>query len=449
MATWVEPTDNTGAFVIRAWTQDDDTTVSSDEFDDAHALSAWRDVNADGAAEFVGHNVCVGADGTTIAHVPGTFGSSTAMAAHGDFDDDGDIEVASTHGIWDALTGDLVPWSGLSELTFRGGAVQIDGEVALLGTDGAGAFRAKPDGEVVWYFPFPGFDQEDIAIGDVDGDSVPELAVGALGGLWLFDANGVVRWRVDVGTAGDIAEATAVVMADLDADGAYEIVTHGGSGLRLFRGIDGTLLAEDLSIGNTSISASPVIADVDADGSAEIVVLSQVRDTEQWVLRSYGPAEGRWARTRPVWNQLDYDVTTIQDDGRLAVWPIPNWETYNSFRAQPAHDGANPDLTVQATDLCCDADTVQLAVQPSNLGSVDALAGATITLTTNDGTGWRTVATHILAEGIEANIAAAGFVFSVPRADWGNLQVLHITGTDGDECDFVNDRVPVDLVCAE
>ncbi|MSP55193.1 MAG: hypothetical protein EXR69_06255 [Myxococcales bacterium] len=99
--------------------------------------------------------------------------------------------------------------------------------------------------------------------------------------------------------------------------------------------------------------------------------------------------------------------------------------------------------------MCCDADTVYLAVQPANPGSVDALAGATLTLSTNDGTGWRTVATQTLVEGIDAQTAATGLAFEVPRADWGNLQVLQVTGTDGDECDFVNDRVQVGLICPE
>ena len=49
----------------------------------------------------------------------------------------------------------------------------------------------------------------------------------------------------------------------------------------------------------------------------------------------------------------------------------------------------------------------------------------------------------------EAVGSAAGFAFEVPGSDWGNLQVLQVTGTDGDECDFVNDRVQVDITCPE
>jgi len=442
MAVWKEP-DNAGGTFTRWWSASDGSVVSSPPTNDLAGTVRWLDIDGDGAPETVSHNMSVRDDGTPIAYVPGTVSFDTAMTANGDFNADGRIEIASTHGIWDALTGAVTPWDGLSEYTFQAGAAWLDGEVAFLGTDGSGAFRAKPDGTVVWRVPLYQNSEDGIAMGDVDGDGVPELAVNTYGEIILLDASGTQLWSV----ATRQVEAGAVVMADLDADGAYELIAYGNSGLRILSGRDGTLLSEDSSIYSGMSYASPAVADIDGDGSAEIVVVGQRREDNTWVVRAYGAAEGEWARTRPVWNELDYDVTTVQDDGKLAVWPIPNWESYNSFRAQPAHDGPHPDLTVAPTDLCCDSDTVYLAVQPSNLGSVDALAGAMITLTTNDGTGWRSVASQVLTEGIAANYSSAGLVFEIPRSDWGNLQVLQITGTDGDECDLVNDRVQVDLEC--
>lgn len=425
-----------------AWWSESEPPQTSEPFAFG-AAARWLDVDADGVAEIASHNATVSADGTTIASIDEGVSYDWAMAAHGDFTGTGRMQIASAFGIWDAQTGDLTPWNGLSEYTLEAAAVMLDGEVALLGTDGSGAFRARPDGEVVWRLPLGVNETEGIAVGDVDGDGVPEMAVNTWAQLVLLDANGETRWSVPSANP----EYGSVAMADLDADGAYEVIAVGNSGLRILDGATGTVLAADPSFDDDWLYASPAIADIDGDGSVEIVVNGRVRDTGEWVIRSYGAASGGWARTRPVWNELDYDVTTVQDDGQIAVWPIPNWESYNSFRAQPAHDGPHPDLTVIATDLCCAADTVYLAVQPENLGSVDALAGATVTLSTNDGTGWRTVAAQTLPEGIDAQTAAAGFAFEVLRADWGNLQVLQITGTDGDECDFVNDRVQVGLVC--
>lgn len=444
MASWREPGDSGGAFTSW-WSESDATVVSSAPVDWLAGTVRWLDIDADGAPEILGHSISVRSDGTTIAYVPGLVSFDTAMTANGDFNNDGRMMIASTDGIWDALTGEITPWAGLSGYTFQAAPVLIDGEIAFLGTDGSGAFRAKPDGEVVWRMELHQNDEDGIAVGDVDGDAIPEMAVNTYGELFLIDAEGVKRWSVHTMQP----EAGSVVMADLDADGTYEVIAYGNSGLRILSGADGMLLAEDSTIYNGMSYASPAVADVDGDGSAEIVVVGQTRGTGDWVVRVEGPATGSWARTRPVWNELDYDVTTVQDDGRLAVWPIPSWESYNSFRAQPAHDGPHPDLTVAATDLCCDDETVQLAVQTSNLGSVDSLAGATVTLSTNDGTGWRAVASQVLASGVDAHTAAAGFVFEVPRADWGNLQVLQVTGTGGDECDFVNDRIQVVLECAD
>lgn len=122
-------------------------------------------------------------------------------------------------------------------------------------------------------------------------------------------------------------------------------------------------------------------------------------------------------------------------------------DAYNSFRAQPAHDGDHPDLTLLATDLCCDSEVVHLAVQPQNLGSAVAMGGAIVRLVTNDGSGWREVASQTLVDGVSPESSVAGFLFEVPRADWGLRQVLQIDGADDDECDRVNDRVALSLAC--
>ena len=61
----------------------------------------------------------------------------------------------------------------------------------------------------------------------------------------------------------------------------------------------------------------------------------------------------------------------------------------------------------------------------------------------------RAGAAPLRTQTFEAVGSASGFAFEVPRSDWGNLQVLQVTGTDRDECDFVNDRVQVDITCPE
>lgn len=443
MALWREPGDHGGAFT--RWWSDTGALVNSDWVEWLGGTVRWVDVDADGSPDVVGHSVTVRADGSTVAYVPGLVSFDTAMSASGDFDGDGRVEIANNQGVWDALTGALTPWEGLSGYTFQAAPVQIDGEVSLFGTDGSGAFRALPNGQVIWRLPLQAYDTNSIAVGDVDGDGVPEMAINAHDRIFVVNADGEELWSYDTDAGG----TGSVIMADLDADGSYEVIGYGGFGLVVLAGVGGAVLAEDATVRSTLGHASAAVADVDGDGSAEIVVVGESRPEGDWVLRVYGAAEGRWARTRPVWNQLDYDVTSVQADGRIAPRPKPVWQTYNSFRAQPAHDGARPDLTVEATLLCCDEDTVWLALQVSNLGSADALAGGTVTVSTNDGSGWRAAASASLTEDIPAQTASEGMVLEIPRSAWGVAQVVEVDGVDEDECDLVNDRVPVDLVCGD
>lgn len=72
-----------------------------------------------------------------------------------------------------------------------------------------------------------------------------------------------------------------------------------------------------------------------------------------------------------------------------------------------------------------------------------------VTLYTNAGSGWVAVATHTLVDPIPAATALDGFEMVIPLADWGDRQVLHIVGTHADECDYVNDRIPVTQTACE
>lgn len=116
-----------------------------------------------------------------------------------------------------------------------------------------------------------------------------------------------------------------------------------------------------------------------------------------------------------------------------------------SWRAQPAHDGAHPDLLIAATDSCATecatGGTIRLAVQVSNSGSVEAAAGATVRLLTwTEETGLREVATASLPDAIPPDQSAAGIELDLPYEDWGDRQVLEVVDSDGDECDWVNHR---------
>jgi hypothetical protein len=184
-------------------------------------------------------------------------------------------------------------------------------------------------------------------------------------------------------------------------------------------------------------TGSGSIADVDGDGSAEILVVAG--EPGEQTVYALGPANGRWARTRPVWNQLAYDVTSIRDDGTIIATPLPPSTTYGGvFRAQPAHDGLKADLSTEARMTCASDTTVILDFAVHNQGSVDAPAGTVLALRSFDGTVWSELTTSVVADAIPAGSLVTGTI-TVDAADLGTRLVLEARGT-GEECDLINDR---------
>lgn len=265
----------------------------------------------------------------------------------------------------------------------------------------------------------------------------------------LVNLYGEVEWAVPA-----VYGSQGCTMADLDGDGLYEVLALDDGGLHILSGQDGTLLAEDTTFIADADDVAPIVADIDGDGSAEIVSVGSRLGADHVLgsIRAWGPATGSWAKTRPIWNQEPYDPMLVADDGTFIPHPRPNWQAYNTLRAQPSRDGLHPDLTVLATDVCvedCQDGPVHVAVQVVNQGGAEAAAGAVVTLHTHTSAGWREVASLTIAEPIPPLTALDGFAFEVPLDQWGDHQVLDVTAAHADECDLTNDRVPVSMdVCA-
>ncbi|MCQ2370391.1 MAG: FG-GAP-like repeat-containing protein, partial [Paludibacteraceae bacterium] len=114
------------------------------------------------------------------------------------------------------------------------------------------------------------------AIGDIDGDSVPEI-VGLISGskmaAYKYDAKSrrlVELWNID---HSDRSAQTSMTLFDFNADGKCEIVYRDETSLRI---IDGSgrkpVNIASMQVSSATKSEYPVVADVDGDGQAEIVV---------------------------------------------------------------------------------------------------------------------------------------------------------------------------------
>jgi hypothetical protein len=312
-----------------------------------------------------------------------------------------------------------------------------------------GAFGFAGDGSLVWAEPNEALTTGDtIAVGDTDGDGEPDLCFAQDDRLLVVSADG--RTLLDEATPDPFAFTDGgCALADLDADGNFEVVAYGGYGLRLYDVESETLLAERTDFCSTSWRHPPIVADVDGDGSAEIVVAGLAAPCDGYPIADHvyvvGPASGRWARGRPVWNQAPYDATLVADDGHILRFPRSNVDTINAFRAQPARDGDLPDLEPEVVDACaddCEAGEVELSVRVLNHGSQAAAAGATVVVySQRSGGGLVAIGSTTIAEAIPAGWASGAQAMTVPAAAWGDRRVIEVTGMDARECDPLNDRV--------
>lgn len=106
------------------------------------------------------------------------------------------------------------------------------------------------------------------AVGDVDGDGFPEIAIGD----HLFDKDGRLRWRGGKGT-GSAGHGPGSVLVDVDGEPGLELV----AGPTVYKA-DGTVLWDKMSaLEGDGLSA---VADMDQDGDNEVV------------FRGYGAAPG-------------------------------------------------------------------------------------------------------------------------------------------------------------
>lgn len=146
---------------------------------------------------------------------------------------------------------------------------------------------------------------------DVDGDGDREIAVAHDLQLVLLDPSCegcVLRWTHPI--RDELSATTGVSAADLDGDGAIELLHADATTLRIIDALTGELRASVRRSSRTR-TEYPVIADVDRDDSAEIIVGSSSEDcytvhnaplTPPGIV-IYGERHGRWVDVATQWTQ--------------------------------------------------------------------------------------------------------------------------------------------------
>ncbi len=194
------------------------------------------------------------------------------------------------------------------------------------------------------------------AVADLDGDGSPEVIASAYSIVALDGATGTLEWRVASGHDRSEPGASSVgrtwpgiVVADVDGDGALEIVTaHGGGWVSVYRA-DGYFEAGWPQQPVTSELRGLSVADLDNDGSMEIVVSSARGDpVNTWVLEHTGAV-------RAGWPQLDgaggyawgvYNDTTalanLDSDPSLEIVVPSDVHYICAYEADGSHVAADP-----------------------------------------------------------------------------------------------------------
>ncbi len=187
-----------------------------------------------------------------------TTGATPTDVAVGDFDGDGVVDIVSARQDDDTQKFDF----------------------DLLTGNGDGTFTADDIPQVV-SLPGSGVSPPQIAAGDLDGDSVPDLVVGGVSrfndAVLINDGTGTFTV-----TLYGVSGAVDSHLADLDHDGDLDLVSAGGNG-----GISGFAYIQRNNGDGTLAEVEPIrtsrnplavgIADLDRDGRLDILVAN--RDT--------------------------------------------------------------------------------------------------------------------------------------------------------------------------
>ena len=227
-----------------------------------------------------------------------------------------------------------------------------------------------------------------LTVGDVDGDGKAEIVVTSGTNIVVIPGDGSSTRTIPVPSPGGLPNGGNTTIFDLNGDGKPELIHNGlrsvfdtniGQGnqqtgaLYIFDGATGTLLHSIRAVRGGGIypEQGPVVADVNGDGSAEIV-------TGGWngmpLLHVFEGKNGPWAKARPIYNQVHYNVTNVNSDGTIPAHPAINWLTpgLNNFRVNiplpQERTGDKDQFTYKANDGSLDSNTatVRIDVLPPN-----------------------------------------------------------------------------------
>lgn len=336
-----------------------------------------HDLNDDGPPEILTQNTILQLNGNTLLGVANEGDTVRAAALEPpivcDVEGNGGAELVTARGLfnWDAEGREIVPklrdgggevWPAtntqdaaqfvaLADLgDFTVSNLGGNDSVEMVAVGFAGELWVKlMDGNTVLRVEGTNGAGGPPVIADFDGDGRMEFASPGRDELTVFDLDCVTGREAE----GDCANPdgpnregvvwasriqgaqSGVAVFDFDGDRKAEVVYADQCFMRVYDGESGEVL---FSVARSSITQweYPVVADVDGDRKSELITTSndnngsldcddfdpQNENQEVAFEPTHGvtvwrdPEDG-WAGSRPIWNQHDYFVTNVNDDGTI------------------------------------------------------------------------------------------------------------------------------------
>ncbi|MDP6934112.1 MAG: FG-GAP-like repeat-containing protein, partial [Myxococcota bacterium] len=253
-----------------------------------------------------------------------------------------------------------------------------DGLPEVVRTASGTVILSDTDGTFLWSTSIPGGGSGGPpTVADFDGDGEPEVGVAAYDYYTVYETDGTVLWSNPVEDHSSSVTGSSVF--DFEGDGAAEVVYADEYTLWVFEGATGAVLVEQTGHASGTLYEYPLIADVDRDDSTEIVVASNDYTKSGWNgITVIGDEDSSWAPARPIWNQFAYHITNVDNDGSIPTTQVVNWESWNNFRAGGTELGPShwlPDLAPGEADYClddCDEGSVLVYLAVENGGLLES-----------------------------------------------------------------------------
>ncbi len=437
-------------------------------FDCAGHAPAIADMDGDGQPEVtLGKMIFDGATGTLRgegSYDEGRYYAYAEMGTHSvvaDLDVDGQQELIAGRSVY-RIDGSLIcSGSGPNDGFAAVADFDLDGqgEFLVVGDHNVNLYDTDCSNLRHWLLPDSG-NGGPPAIGDLDGDGRPEIALPSATAYTAYEMDGTIIWSMPVSDVS--SHATGSLIFDFENDGYPEVVYADEVALHIFDGRTGEERYTDDAHSSRTLHDYPTVADVDKDGHAEVIVPNGGGhyDESRRGLYVLGSESNAWQAARPVWNQHAYSITNVENDLTIPASPEPNWISHNNFRSgdpMPADDGRWPDA-VPVAEVCtadCDDGVLVVDIAIANQGAGGLRADIPLTAWIERGDGSRIS----LAEEWTTAIVDEGAVSSTWRlqinADDLTRGTLKI-GADlderlvgyADECDETNNvLVLADAAC--